>query len=147
MSADALAWGELLRSRRTDLGWSLADLAGRTGISRAYISALERGRSKRPGAETIRKLEDVVGPLINHESRAASIEPPQGLAELAAERGLSPSDVKALSTLSVRGRAPRSKERWAFIYQALLSSESMDDDATSYQAGHVRQAPGDSSEV
>lgn len=132
MSSDEITWGERLRQRRQALGWSLADLADRTGLSRGYISALERNRSKRPGAATIRSLEDVVGPLLGE---AAALDAPAGLAAFAAERGLTPSDVEPLLGLRVRGRVPESKERWAFIYQALLVSESIDEDARPYQAG------------
>lgn len=138
MSVEEVSWGELLRERRSALGWSLADLADRTGLSRAYISALERGRSKRPGANTMRRLEEAVGQLFDIGS--GQPEAPPGLSEFARERGLSNSDVEALSSLRVRGRAPQTKERWEFIYQALLASESFDDEGA-YTARKSRRKP------
>lgn len=141
MSADTSTWGRLLRERRTSLGWSLADLAARTGLSRAYISALERGNSKRPGAAAIQKLEDAVGPLIHRGDQPT--DAPAGLTAFATEHGLHPADVAALANLKVRGRSPETKERWAFIYQALLASESIDDNNAPYQLSPTarRRAP------
>lgn len=136
MSVDPIVLGQRLKQRRVALGWSLADLAERTGLSRAYISTIERGKSSRPGAETIRKLEGAVGHLMS-ESRPS--EASAGLAALAVERNLAPSDVDALAALRIRGRAPQSKERWDFIYQALLASESIDDEVATYSAESARE--------
>lgn len=117
--------GARLLERRTALGWSLADLSARTGLSRAYLSALERGRSKRPGAETVRRLEAALGALTS--SSVVPADAPPGLAALAAEQNLTGEDVARLSAIKIRGRQPQSRERWSFIYQALLASEAMDD--------------------
>lgn len=121
------------------MSWSLADLAARTGLSRAYLSALERGRSKRPGAETIRRLEGALGSLTSNAALPA--DAPPGLAALAMEHHLTDEDVALFSALKVRGRQPQSRERWSFIYQALLASEAMDD--STYDR---RTAPRDASE-
>ena len=78
----------------------------------------------------MRKLEAALGPLAPTKVPA---ETPPGLASLAAEQGLSEADVSALSNLRVRGRQPLTKERWSFIYQALLASESIDTEVQNYQ--------------
>jgi transcriptional regulator with XRE-family HTH domain len=129
--------GQTLRSRRSALGWSLGDLAERTGLSRAYLSALERGRSKRPSADTVGRLEAAIGAL---NRTAVASETPQGLAEFAQEQGLSSADVATLASLRIRGRQPQTKERWSFIYQALLASESIDDRPAAYQRSVKKQA-------
>lgn len=114
-----------LREAREKLGWSLSEAAGRTGLSRAYINTLERGRGKRPGADAVRRLEDVFGPLLTPDDRDFAGAPP-GLRELARERHLPEAEVRVLAGLRIRGRQPMSKERWRFIYDALLASEQMD---------------------
>lgn len=119
------ALAERLREARERLGWSLSEAAGRTGLSRAYINALERGRGKRPGADAVRKLEDVFGPLRGPENHDLVGAPP-GLQALARERHLPEAEVRVLAGLRIRGRQPMSKERWRFIYDALLTSEQMD---------------------
>lgn len=85
----------------------------------------------------MRKLEAVVGPLI--EDEAAQVDAPEGLAAFAAEAGLTSTDVDTLARLRIRGQAPQSKERWAFIYQAMLASEYMDSNATSYDSAATRR--------
>jgi transcriptional regulator with XRE-family HTH domain len=114
-----------LKDARARVGWSLSETADRTGLSRAYISALERGRGKRPGADAIRRLEDVFGPLRSIDQRPVGTAPP-GLQALARERRIPPSEVRMLARLRIRGQQPVTKERWRFIYDALLASEQMD---------------------
>jgi transcriptional regulator with XRE-family HTH domain len=114
-----------LKEARARVGWSLSETADRTGLSRAYISALERGRGKRPGADAIRRLEDVFGPLRSINQQPVGTAPP-GLQALARERRIPPSEVRMLAGLRIRGQQPVTKERWRFIYDALLASEQMD---------------------
>lgn len=115
--------GARIRAARSERGWSLAEVAGRTGLSRAYINALEHDRSRRPGADALRRLEDVLGPLVT-PPRLEGV--PHGLARLARDRNLPSSEVQALASLRVGGRQPASPERWRFIYDALVASETMD---------------------
>lgn len=129
-STDTVALGNRIRQARDRFGWSLADLAGRTGLSRAYISALERGKGKRPGAAAIRRLEDVLGPLWDGVGAPPkNDELPAGLRSFASERGLPDAEVRMLASLRIRGKVPETPERWRFIYDALLSSEKFDESA------------------
>lgn len=116
--------GPRIREARDRRGWSLADVAGRTGLSRAYVNALERGKGRRPGADALRRLEDVLGPL--REPPTFAQEVPPGLRRLAEERNLPTAEVTTLASLRVGGRQPVTQERWRFIYDALVASESMD---------------------
>jgi transcriptional regulator with XRE-family HTH domain len=127
---DREAWGGRLRRRRTELGWSLADVAERTQLSRAYISAIERGRSKRPGSDVVRRLEAVLGLEVPAESRP---DTPPTLASVAEEHGLTPAEVASLAALRIRGRQPQTRQRWDFIYKALLASETLDSQPRTYQ--------------
>jgi transcriptional regulator with XRE-family HTH domain len=96
----------------------------RTGLSRAYINALELGRGKRPGADALRRLEDALGPLGSPGGENLAVPP--GLRSIARERHIPESEVRMLASLRVRGIQPRSEERWRFIYDALVTSEAMD---------------------
>jgi transcriptional regulator with XRE-family HTH domain len=124
-SIDAGALAARVRSARTERGWSLAEVARRTGLSRAYVSALENGHSKRPGAETIRRLEEALGPLVDG-GLVQTISLPPGLQSLAKSRALSAGEVQLLARLRVRGDQPQTEARWRFIYDALVASESLD---------------------
>ena len=122
--------GEGIRRARTQRGWSLAEVARRSGLSRAYIGALELGKGKRPGADAVRRLEDVLGPLGGGVYAITSPSGiPEGLAALARSRRLPQSEVRLLAALRVRGTSPQSAQRWRFIYDALVASEAFDESA------------------
>lgn len=131
------AWGDRIRQRRLELGWSLADVAEQTQLSRAYISAIERGRSTRPGADVVRRLEAALG--LDQPSDTPA-DTPAALAAVAEEYGLTNSEVESLAALRIRGRQPQTKQRWDFIYKALLASETLDSQPRVYQR---RQASND----
>ena len=54
---------------------------------------------------------------------------PDGLRRLAEERRIPTSDVQVLASLRVAGKTPVSTDRWRFIYDAILASESLDADS------------------
>src|SRR5215213_11886403 len=54
--------GSKLRRKRMKLGLTLDELAGRTGISKPYLSLIETGRVPNPPSdEKLRRLEQVLG--------------------------------------------------------------------------------------
>src|SRR5678816_663157 len=56
------AIGTRLRRQRRRLGLTLDELAGRTGISKPYLSLIETGRVPNPPSdEKLRKLEQTLG--------------------------------------------------------------------------------------
>lgn len=116
--------GKRVVEARSRKSWSLAEVSRRTGLSRAYINAIEHGRTRRPGADALRRLEDVLGPLLQDPSVPAEI--PDGLRRLAEERRIPTSEIQVLAGLRVAGKAPVSTQRWRFIYDAILASESLD---------------------
>src|SRR5450755_4566101 len=61
MTDDAAAFGERLRARRQLAGLSQEDLAERSGLSIRAISNLERGRTRWPHSDSVRRLADALG--------------------------------------------------------------------------------------
>src|SRR5438094_8715606 len=60
MTLEAL--GPKLRRQRRRLGFTLDELAGRTGISKPYLSLIETGRVPNPPSdEKLRRLEQTLG--------------------------------------------------------------------------------------
>src|SRR5688500_5206874 len=54
--------GTKLRRQRRRLGFTLDELAGKTGISKPYLSLIETGRVKSPPSdEKLRRLEQTLG--------------------------------------------------------------------------------------
>lgn len=113
-----------IKTARAMNGWSLAEVARRSGLSRAYIHTLEQGRAKRPGADAIRQLEDVLGPLRPSTTPDSTVPP--SLARVARERNIPPGELRMLAGLRLRGRQPMTEQRWRFIYDAIVASEQLD---------------------
>lgn len=58
--------GDYIRQQRSDRGWTQQELADRSGVKRAYLSRIETGDNKLPGADTRRRLAAVFG--VSHEA-------------------------------------------------------------------------------
>jgi transcriptional regulator with XRE-family HTH domain len=109
-----------------------ADLARAAGLSKAYLSELESGAGRRPSADVLLRVADAldvtIAELLGQETRPG--EPPripESLKRFAKERGLDEDEVHMLASIRFRGGAPRTTERWAFIYDAIRSSRHLDD--------------------
>lgn len=112
---------------------SLNQLAQRSGISKGYLWSLESEKtSTRPSAQTLYAiaealdvtLADLLGRRPALESTSEEIS--DALREFADQRGLPESDIRMLASIRFRGEQPASKERWAFIYEAIRGSEHLD---------------------
>lgn len=130
---DAAAIGRRIRKFREEKGISAAQLARDAAISRSYLSELENGTGNhsRPSARVLYALGKALGvsmsellgrPMILEPSN----KPPATLIKLAEEDKLNQSDVDMLASIKFRGEAPKSVERWRFIYQAIRNSSGMD---------------------
>lgn len=53
--------GAFVRAKREERGWSQTRLAAESGVDRAYLSQIETGVTKLPGADTRRKLAAALG--------------------------------------------------------------------------------------
>ena len=112
---------------------SLTALATTAGVSKSHLSVIENGTGGRAGARVLFALADALGVTIaelhGRELRAAAPDgdrPPEGLLEFAAERVLPQADIDMLAGIRFGGERPRSKERWAFIYNAITTSRGLD---------------------
>jgi len=130
---DAKAIGRRIRRFREEKGLTAAQLAQRASVSRSYLSELENGKGehKRPSAEVMYKIGKALGvsmsellgrPLITEPSRRR----PASLERFAATHNVPQSDVDMLASIRFRGDPPQTEERWAFIYNAIKASASMD---------------------
>ena len=71
-----MKFGNFLRSKREEQGLTLAEVAGRAGISIAYLSRIERDRENAPKDELIAKLSRALGLEKDQAFAAASRLPP-----------------------------------------------------------------------
>lgn len=122
--------GRRISTLRNDRGLSLGELATQSGVSKSYLSTVEKGSGSRPGAAILHKIADALGvtlaDLIGREVRAEPQAVPGELLEFALERRLPQRDVEMLAGIVFRGQPPRTKERWAYIYNAISMSAALD---------------------
>jgi transcriptional regulator with XRE-family HTH domain len=115
-------FGERVRERRIKEGLSQADLAEQVGISRTYLSEIERGLATNLSWRVVENLTTELGlsvtPELDAEQRLENLPP--GLAEFAASReDVSEQDTVMLASLKFRGKQPTTPEAWALVYNAI----------------------------
>lgn len=125
--SDAEAIGNRIRSLRDQQQLSLSELAERANVSKSYLSTVEKGTGSRPGAAVLHKVAVALGvtlaDLLGRTVRATQNDDvPASLRAFAEEQHLPDTDVQMLAGIKFRGEAPRTKERWQFIYNAIVMS-------------------------
>lgn len=124
--------GENVRFRRQGKGWTLNDLAEKSGISKAYISDLENGAAGKPNIQYVFAIASALGVTLDElldnaaprqipasrKKRLAEDLPP-GLKELQMEMNLSESEVEMLAQVNFRGNRPKDMEGWRFLLEAI----------------------------
>jgi transcriptional regulator with XRE-family HTH domain len=118
---------ERIRELRERAELSLGELGEITGISKGYLSQLERGEAANPSVEVLGKLAQGLGTqaseLLGEETTTPEGRPrlPRGLEDFLQEaeaRGtaIPPEDVNMLLHIRYRGKTPTTKEDWALLY-------------------------------
>jgi transcriptional regulator with XRE-family HTH domain len=118
--------GERLKRRRAERGWTAAELARRAGVSKAYLSRLEAGKTVRPSAAVLEHLATALGTTVadlrEQDLPTAERNVPEALRAYAAEAGLSAEDVAMLAGIRFRGQQPATAEDWRFVFEAIKRS-------------------------
>jgi transcriptional regulator with XRE-family HTH domain len=124
--------GENVRFRRQGKGWTLNDLAEKSGISKAYISDLENGSAGKPNIQYVFAIANALGVTLDEllddaapkrpdstKKRRTSEDLPPGLKELQSDLNLSDAEVEMLAQVNFRGNRPKDKEGWRFLLEAI----------------------------
>ena len=124
--------GDRIRRYRHEAGLSLNQLATHAEVSKGYLWSLENEPDKRPSAETLYAIADVLGVTMSTLlGRRLLTEPPTGiprsLREFADEKELPEKDVLMLAAIEFRGTRPQTRERWEHIYNAIRMSQTLDE--------------------
>jgi len=114
-------FGERVRERRIQEGLSQADLAEKAGISRTYLSEIERGLATNLSWKVVEGLAAELGLRVEQEAHAEDpLENlPPGLAEFAKSRDLPPQDILMLARLKFRGKQPTTPDKWELLYNVI----------------------------
>lgn len=127
---DLTKLGHTIRFLRQGKGWTLSDLADRSGVSKAYISDLENGSAGKPNIQyvfsvanalqtTLDRLLGPSTPQIERPTERGKVELPPGLEELRRQMSLTDDDVERLASINFRGHRPRDVEGWRYLLETL----------------------------
>lgn len=110
-----------VRDRRSQEGLSQQELADKIGISRNYLSQIERGQATNLSWQVREKLSSLLG--LKEEPPAeptlGTTDLPPSLVEFAQKANLPPDDVLMLARLKYRGQQPTSSEKWELLYNVI----------------------------
>lgn len=114
-------FAQRVRDRRIQEGLSQQELADKIGISRNYLSQIERGQATNLSWQLRERLASVLGlqtapaPIPTKELS----DLPPSLVEFAQKANLPPDDVLMLARLKYRGQQPSSPEKWELLYNVI----------------------------
>ncbi len=112
--------GKKVRDRRLEEGLSQEKLAQAVGISRNYLSQIERGQATNLSWQVMERLTSILGLKVEEEGAIAEMaDLPPSLAEFAKTAGLPPDDVLMLARLKYRGQQPTTPEKWEILYNVI----------------------------
>lgn len=117
----SLSFGRQVRDRRKQEGWSQEELAEKAGISRNYLSQIERGVATNLSWQVVRRLSATLGlgtSEIREEGLSYRTLPPS-LVKFAQGAGIPRGDVEMLATVRYRGKQPTTAEEWRLLYNAI----------------------------
>jgi len=123
--------GERIKTLRVDAGMSLGDLERDCGLSKGYLSQLERGESDNPSVDALLKIAGalhvdaayLMGTKSEDESEPRDL--PEGLKAFLKGRrshgdAVPVEDVRMLLGIKYRGRQPRTPEDWGYLYETIV---------------------------
>ena len=113
--------GTRVQEQRRHDGLSQAALAQRVGISRNYLSQIERGQATNLSWQIRERLTTELG-LTSEQAPGTGIaweELPPGLAAFAHAAGLPADDIRMLAGVHYRGRRATTLEQWKLLYHVI----------------------------
>jgi transcriptional regulator with XRE-family HTH domain len=118
LNQGGMSFGDRVKAQRKAQKLSQQELAKLVGISRNYLSEIERGESTNLSWQVRDKLSSVLG-LENSSQPSEAEDLPPGLAEFAAAAQLPPGDIQMLAGLQYRGQQPSTADKWELLYNVI----------------------------
>jgi transcriptional regulator with XRE-family HTH domain len=120
---DAKELGRQVLTRRKQKGLSQTELGELSGISRNYVSLIERGEAKNVSMKVINQLAVALGvttaQLTGEVNEQSTVMIPPELRQFGIENNLSYETIDKLARIPRRGREPSSVEEWKELYKAI----------------------------
>jgi len=125
----AMNVGAKIRELREDKGLSLSELARQAGISKAYLSQIEAGKTTRPSGEALLRIASVLGSsvaaLLGAQTvgyRKSEVMVSPSLHKFAKKEKIGREDMLMLARIRYQGKQPQTSEDWKFLYEAIKRS-------------------------
>jgi len=119
---DHKEFGHRVNERRKELGTSQEALSEDAGISRTYLSLIERGEAQNVSTNVLNKLATALGvtpgELMGQPEMRDTLIPP-ALREFGRAERLSFEVVDKLSRLPRREQEPKTVDDWRTLYRAI----------------------------
>lgn len=122
---NAMELGRQVQIKRREKNLSQAELGNLVGISRNYVSLIERGEAENISMKIVNQLAVALGASpseLTGESLPVMIPP--SLREFALEQNLSYEVIDKLARIPRRGKEPQTAKEWKILYD--LISKFMD---------------------
>ncbi|WKZ52677.1 MAG: helix-turn-helix transcriptional regulator [Anaerolineales bacterium] len=122
---NAMELGRQVQTKRREKNLSQAELGNLVGISRNYVSLIERGEAENISMKIVNQLAVALGASpseLTGESLPVMIPP--SLREFALEQNLSYEVIDKLARIPRRGKEPQTAKEWKILYD--LISKFMD---------------------
>lgn len=120
---DAKELGRQVLTRRKEKRWSQEELGELAGISRNYVSLIERGDADSISMKVINQLAVAFGvtvaQLTGEVGDQSMVMIPAELREFGLENNLSYAAIDKLARIPRRGREPKSVKEWQELYDAI----------------------------
>lgn len=120
---DAKELGRQVLARRKEKRWSQEELGELAGISRNYVSMIERGEADSISMKVIHQLAVAFGvtaaQLTGETEDQSMVMIPPELREFGLVNNLSYEAIDKLAKLPRRGREPKSVKEWQELYDAI----------------------------
>jgi len=121
---DPKVLGRQVLAKRKEKGWSQEQLGEIAGISRNYVSQIERGEAASVTIKIINKLAIAFG--VSTAELGESLTPsnvmiPPSLRELGLQDNLSYEAIDKLANIPRRGKEPKTIAEWRELYEAISS--------------------------
>jgi transcriptional regulator with XRE-family HTH domain len=112
--------GLQVQAKRKEKGFSQAELGDLVGISRNYVSMIERGEAENISMKVLAQLAVALGTspsVLTGESAMVMIPP--SLREFALEKNLPYEVIDKLAKIPRRGKEPSTAEEWEQLFESI----------------------------
>lgn len=118
---DANELGRQVFQKRKEKGLSQTELSKIVGISRNYVSQIERGDARGISMRILNQLAVALGASIAElYGETSQITIPTALREFGIENNLSYEVIDKLAHIPKRGKEPKSVKEWQELYTAII---------------------------